>query len=97
MVGLTLQLRQDIVLISVSFDPYDTSEVLTQYAKIFDVPGWQFLTGTEEQISQVKNDYDVIAITAPDGWQISHNHQTALIDRDGMVRKTYPRISRKRI
>ncbi len=83
------ELRQDLDFISVSFDLYDTPEVLTQYAKIFDVPGWQFLTGTEEQINQVKNDYGVVAFQAPDGWEITHSVVIALIDRDGMVRKTY--------
>ena len=40
----------------------DTPEVLKQYAKEegFDIPGWQFLTGTEEQILQVANDYGVV-------------------------------------
>ncbi len=84
------ELRQDVVLVSVSFDLYDTPEVLKQYAKIFDVPGWQFLTGTEEQIHQVKNDYGVIAYPMePDGWEIAHSVLFVLIDRDGMVRKTY--------
>jgi protein SCO1/2 len=83
------ELRQDLDFISVSFDLYDTPEVLKQYVKIFDVPGWQFLTGTEEQIRQVKNDYGVIAIQAPDGWEIVHSMVIVLIDRDGMVRKTY--------
>jgi|TARA_B100000315_G_scaffold252195_1_gene288462 protein SCO1/2 len=83
------ELKPDLNFISVSFDLYDTPEVLKQYAKIFDVPGWQFLTGTEEQIRQVKDDYGVIAISAPDGWEIVHSMAIVLIDRDGMVRKTY--------
>ena len=99
-------LKQDLVLISVSFDPeVDTPEVLRQYATLFDVPGWQFLTGTLKQIHQVTDDYGL-------GYQISyeetadepdhkhgdshgparhyrHNIVVVLIDRDGMVRKTY--------
>ena len=57
------ELKQDLILISVSFDPeVDTPEVLKQYAaeQGFDVPGWQFLTGTEEQIRQVTGDYEVV-------------------------------------
>jgi len=83
-------LRQDIVLVSVSFDLHDTPVVLKKYANIWDVPGWQFLSGTEGQISQVKNDYGVIAFSSePDGWELTHNIVIVLIDRDGMVRKTY--------
>ncbi len=33
------ELRQDLDFISVSFDLYDTPEVLKQHAKIYDVPG----------------------------------------------------------
>ena len=84
------ELSQDLVLMSVSFDLYDSPEVLKQYAKIYDVLGWQFLSGTDEQISQVKNDYGVVAFQAdPDRWEMAHNMVIVLIDRDGMVRKTY--------
>ncbi len=84
------ELRQDVVLISVSFDLYDTPEVLKQYDKFYNVPGWQFLTGTEEQIHQVTNDYGVVAyVVEVGGWEIAHSVVIVLIDRDGMVRKTY--------
>jgi cytochrome oxidase Cu insertion factor (SCO1/SenC/PrrC family) len=93
------ELRQDLDFISVSFDLYDTPEVLKQYAKIYDVPGWQFLTGTEEQIHQVKNDYGVAAYPAkPDGWEIPHSRGLSL--STGMVlleRQTQASISRKMI
>ncbi len=49
--GLEEGQKQDLVIISVSFNPeVDTPEVLRQYAfgQGFDVPGWQFLTGTQE-------------------------------------------------
>jgi protein SCO1/2 len=82
-------LKQDLVLISVSFDSYDTSEVLKQYDKFYDVPGWQFLTGTEEQIRQVANDYGVSYPVEIGGWQFLHNIAIVLTDRNGMVRKTY--------
>ncbi len=102
--------KQDLVIISVSFDPVvDTPEVLKQYAieEGFDIPGWQFLTGTEEQIRQVADDYGVVYELVVDhehesdeeeheheGSQepvrgFTHNIVVVLIDRDGMVRKTY--------
>lgn len=54
-------LRDDLVLISVSFDPLDTPEVLNEYASArgYDLPGWVFLTGSEEEIRQVTSDYNV--------------------------------------
>ncbi len=86
---LKQELKQDLVLISVSFDSYDTPEVLKQYDRFFDVPGWQFLTGTEEQIRQVANDYGVSYPVEAGGSEFLHNIVIPLIDRDGMVRKAY--------
>ena len=99
-------LKQDLVLISVSFDPeIDTPEVLKQYTieEGFNVPGWHFLTGTEEQIRQVTDDYGVVYELVEDdhehedeGFQeqdhlrgFNHNVVVVIIDQDGMVRKTY--------
>ena len=99
-------LKQDLVLISVSFDPeIDTPEVLKQYTveNGFNVPGWHFLTGTEEQIRQVTDDYGVVYELVEDDHEhedegsqeqehlrgFNHNIVVVLIDRDGMVRKTY--------
>lgn len=85
---LKTDLKQDLVLVSVSFDSYDTPEVMKRYETFFDVPGWQFLTGTENQIRQVTNDYWVSYEQEVDG-KIAHSVVIALIDRAGMVRKTY--------
>ena len=83
------ELKPDLNFISVSFDLYDTPEVLKQYDKLYNVPGWQFLTGTEEQIQQVTNDYGVGYEQEVDGGEIRHSIVIVLIDRNGMVRKTY--------
>ena len=86
------ELRQDLVLISISFDLYDTPEVLKQYAAFYDVPEWQFLTGTKEQIQQVTSDYGVSYESKTAGAEpveFIHNASVVLIDRVGMVRKTY--------
>lgn len=99
-------LKRDLILISVSFDPaVDTPEVLKQYTaeKGFNVLGWHFLTGTEEQIHQVTDDYGVVYELVEDDHEhedegsqeqehlrsFNHNIVVVLIDRDGMVRKTY--------
>lgn len=93
------ELRQDLVLISISFDLYDTPEVLKQYATFYDVPGWQFLTGTKEQIQQVTSDYGIgyeiktaganHTQAGPHPVEFIHNSSVVLIDREGTVRKTY--------
>ena len=94
--------KQDLVLISVSFDPeVDTPEVLKRYAteRGFDAPAWQFLTGTAEQIRQVADSYGMQYELVEDNHEgegshkhdhrFSHNVVVVLIDRDGMIRKTY--------
>ncbi len=100
--GLNGELKQDIILISVSFDPeVDTPEVLKRYAteRGFDAPAWQFLTGTAEQIRQVADSYGVQYELVENNHEgegshehvhrFSHNVVVVLIDRDGMIRKTY--------
>ncbi len=97
--------KQDLVLISVSFDPeVDTPEVLKQYAteRGFDASTWQFLTGTAEQIRQVTDDYGVQYELVEDNHEgegshqhihaFSHNIVVVLIDWDGMIRKTYGHV-----
>lgn len=103
---LEQRLKRDLILISVSFDPaVDTPEVLKQYAgeQGFNVPGWHFLTGTEEQVRRVTDDYGVVYELVKDDHEhadegtqehahlrgFNHNIVVVLIDRDGMVRKTY--------
>ena len=52
---LSDRVGKDIFFYSISIDPtHDTPDVLKAYAKKFDVgPGWQFLTGTPEDIKLV--------------------------------------------
>ena len=88
-------------LISVSFDAHDAPEVLRTYAAEhgFNVPEWQFLTGSDEQIRQVTDDYGIAyeAVEADHEDDASHEHVhlfehnvvIVLIDGDGMVRKGY--------
>jgi len=48
------------------------------------IPNWH-----EDQIRQVTNDYWVSYEPEVGGWEIKHSIVIVLIDRDGMVRKTY--------
>jgi protein SCO1 len=80
------RLEQDLVLLSVSFDPqFDTSEVLSRYATSFGAnrKGWHFLTGTKEEIGRVCGFFGMGYW--PDEGSITHNLQTGLIDRDGRL------------
>jgi protein SCO1/2 len=80
------RLEQDLVLLSVSFDPqFDTSEVLNRYAKSFGAnrKGWHFLTGAKEEIGRVCGFFGMGYW--PDEGSITHNLQTGLIDRDGRL------------
>lgn len=93
-----------MVLVSVSFDPeVDTPPVLKNYAEAMggDIPEWYFLTGSEEEITRVTEDYGVYYQLVPaeththDGETENHargfNHmnQAFLIDQQGIVRRQY--------
>jgi protein SCO1/2 len=103
--GLDEASRKGLVLLSISFDPeVDTPQVLKEYAaaRSFDVPEWEFLTGTIDEIARVTEAYGVEYKLAPaeehvhpDGevhpHQRAFNHlnQAFLIDPQGMGRKSY--------
>ncbi|MFQ5856841.1 MAG: SCO family protein [Anaerolineae bacterium] len=70
-------LQDQLALISVSFDPLDTPAVLKAYAKArgFDVLGWEFLTGSEEEIAGVTSAYGIFYRLVESGEQEgSHTH-----------------------
>ncbi len=98
-------LRQEFVMVSISFDPeVDTPQVLKEYAQTlgFDIPGWYFLTGSQDEIAKVMGEYGVYyelvpagEHTHPDGEVefhergFSHMNQAILIDQRGMMRSQY--------
>ena len=66
--GLDEASRQELVLASISFDPeVDTPQVLKEYARArgFDIPGWHFLTGSQEEIAKVTAEYGVVYELVP--------------------------------
>jgi protein SCO1/2 len=80
-------LGRDLTLLTVSFDPkYDTPEVLHRYAARYgaNVPGWHFLSGSPEAIAAVCASFGIEYW--PDQGLITHSLQTAVIDRDGLLR-----------
>lgn len=97
---------EDLALVSISFDwEFDTPERLKEYAVShgFNLPGWQLLTGTQEQIQAVADDYGVeVTPQKPEIGErdegshnsehqdlFSHGILIVLIDQDGMIRKQY--------
>jgi protein SCO1/2 len=77
---------KDLALAAVTFDPqYDTPERMKEYAGRFnaDRRGWQFLTGSVEDVTRVTALFGVEFF--PEEGLITHTLQTALIDRDGTL------------
>jgi protein SCO1 len=75
-------------LLSISFDPaHDTPERLAGYARAadYDKNHWNFLTGSEDQISglaeQIGENY------WHEGGSIGHNLRTVVVDPSGRIRK----------
>jgi protein SCO1/2 len=69
--GLEGGFAEDVVLVSISFDPeHDSPAVLKEYAARFgaDLSGWHFLTGSADQIAGVLSDYGVeVTPVSPSG------------------------------
>lgn len=77
--------------VAISVDPLnDTPARLRIYASTFraDVPGWYFLTGKPDEISDVVRLYGSYAKKADNGG-LDHLFLTSLVDRAGMLRVQY--------
>ena len=77
---------RDLALAAITFDPqYDTPKRMKEYAQFFkaDRPGWQFLTGSLEDVSRVCSQLGVEFW--PEEGLITHTLQTAVIDREGKL------------
>ncbi|MGH9347898.1 MAG: SCO family protein [Vicinamibacterales bacterium] len=77
---------RDLALAAVTFDPqHDTAKRMKEYARFFkaDRPGWQFLTGSLDEVSRV------CALFGVEFWPeeglITHTLQTAILDREGTL------------
>jgi protein SCO1 len=77
-------------LLSVTLDPdYDTPKVLSDYAAFHhaDSKVWTFATGDEKEIDLLTRAFSVYRQT--EGGTISHGLATALIDRDGRIKRIW--------
>ncbi|WP_139491970.1 SCO family protein [Brevibacillus dissolubilis] len=81
----------DVELVTISFDPEnDTPEALKEYAAKFnaDFSGWQYLTGTPDQIKEALARFGVGALKQENGLYI-HTMKTFLVDKNQNLRKMY--------
>jgi protein SCO1/2 len=77
---------KDLALAAITFDPqHDTPPRMKTYARAFqaDRPGWQFLTGSIEDVTRVCAQFGVQFW--PEEGLITHTLQTVVIDRDGKL------------
>jgi len=86
------RLKGQVRLVSITFDPEtDTPKVLAAHAARLkaDPAVWTFLTGDRVTVHRFAGRFGV-GVIRPEGVQeINHNLRTALIGRDGRVRKFY--------
>jgi protein SCO1/2 len=77
---------KELALAAITFDPqHDTPQQMKAYARAFqaDRPGWQFLTGSIEDVSRVCARFGVEFW--PEEGLITHTLQTVVIDREGKL------------
>jgi protein SCO1/2 len=77
---------RDLALAAITFDPqHDTPEQMKKYARAFqtDRPGWQFLTGSLDEVTRVCAMFGVEFW--PEEGLITHTLQTAVIDGEGKL------------
>jgi protein SCO1/2 len=86
---------QNVRFSLVSVDPErDTPNRLKEYLGFFD-PDFIGLTGTPEQVDEVKRGYGVVALKVEQpesatGYLVDHTSLIYVIDRDGKLRLTFP-------
>lgn len=82
-------LEKDLVLVLITTDPKrDSPERVDAYTKGFQ-GRWYFLTGTEEQLKEVWDNYRVFVKEKADSDIVYHSYMVALVDREGMIRYRY--------
>jgi protein SCO1/2 len=77
-------------LLSISFDPFDTPDVLKAYAQRYryDSNHWSFLTGKPEDIRDLARGLGV-TIT-PEGGLFNHSFQTVIFDATARLQNHWP-------
>jgi protein SCO1/2 len=82
-------LADQVRLLSISFDPYDTPDVLNEHAKALgaDPARWTFATGDSAEIDKLTRAFSVRV--EKDGATINHGLCTALVSPDGVIRRIW--------
>ncbi|HXG49523.1 MAG TPA: SCO family protein [Methylomirabilota bacterium] len=77
-------------LLSISFDPFDTPEVLRRYAATYryDSNHWSFVTGASNDVRRLARAFGV-SVT-PDGGTLNHGFATAIFDTRGRLQNMWP-------
>ena len=80
---------KELVLIFITTDPErDTPERVRAYTEGFQGK-WHFLTGTEEQLKKVWEEYHVFVKGKREAGLVYHSYMVALIDWNGFIRYRY--------
>lgn len=82
---------QKVALMLITFDPeFDTPGALKKYGEMYeaDFSHWNFLTGSEEEIDAVCENYEIIHEKQEDG-MFRHSVMAYLIDKQNNIRKIY--------
>jgi protein SCO1/2 len=80
-----------VELMLITFDPqFDTPGALKKYGEMYeaDFSNWNFLTGSEEEIDAVCENYEIIHEKQENG-MIRHSIMAYLIDKQNNIRKIY--------
>ena len=84
---------EEVIFVSISFDPSDTPQTLKEYAGDHDAdyPGWKFLTTqNEDEMKHIAESYSVFYNREDDNLHLySHSAFSYLIDQDLIVKKLY--------
>ena len=85
--ALAPEQREQVRLVSISFDPFDTPEVLAEYGDLWEVDGsfWHLLTGTEEAVHRVASSYGVWYEKADDVEAFNHPMYSMVLFPDGAL------------
>lgn len=80
----------NFILLSVSFDPRDTPEVLRAYGRAYgyDSNHWSFITGRPEHIQELASGFGVNAKL--EGGTYDHGFSTAIFDATGKLQNMWP-------
>jgi protein SCO1 len=79
---------EEVEIIAITLDPSnDTAEVLNEYKENYDPneEGWNFLTGSDEQIKAISDDLKFFYMVSSSGL-VSHATTMYLLDEDNQIR-----------